>query len=939
MNSTELSASTTSFENSIVFSAGCHSGYNIVNGDADSGRHAAARLGGGVRPEAGDGDRRHRLPVRRHRLRRLQRQAVRDFAHDLVAGSVGVGAALVDAKQQYLDGTTELSGIDVKSLLEATLYGLPMLDVTMPGVTPLSAAVHASAATTVSPTPAPSGTPGGGLGLSSADESFATGSPAFTEQTKTLTDAQNHPVATATYITGPDGVVTAPGEPTLPLLSTDVTVTGQVLRGVGFLGGSFNDEGGKIPLTGDPGTDQNGTHAPFASSTFFPEKPWTVNYFPGLANQSTATQLLLTPAQYKTDAPGTDLQRQFTSLGLRLFYSSNIDSPALAAPPSISRVDASSDANGVAFKVQVVGDPSAGIQDVWVTWRPLSGNGSNEWTSLDLAQGKDDPTSWTGSLPAGTGPIEFMVQAVNGVGLVTLDDNAGAFYQPNQIAAALQTTAPTLAGTTLTLDPATPAGAPYGSTVSLTATLAPTGGGSVPNGETVTFTIGNATLMGTTTNGSASVSLPLSLADLPGSYQVKAAFAGDSTYGGSSASQPFSISALPSTLVLSGGGTIVDGAGTGIQAKLTATSDGTPLPQRTVEFVLTQGNTSVIQTRITDPSGIAALGIVPQVLSGTPAASKTYTVSAFFGPGGPTPPTLPPDAIYANATASTTSLTVNPVAATVTQVPPNPTNAASVSWTVAFTGPVSTPTSANFAFPGISGAAFKSVVAGTGNSYTVSATTGTADGKLGLTLTGVTDSLGGPVAGLVNQMPFTVVKTPPSIVFTASKGAFGVGAYGLLDQITISCTAKPGSSLVQIATNPCTAPVVNNEPAWMYPPGKTTVPAAPGLVAIDQAGNRNSPGATTSFTVTATTATLCTLTNQFTQGSAKFAALGAIQKKIVVALDSTLCTALSAIVPKLSASQKAALVKAYTKGVQSLVSQGWLTSAQAAILTSYASTI
>ncbi len=45
----------------------------------DPRRDAAARLGAGVRQEEGDADRRHRLPVRRHRLPRVQRAALQQF--------------------------------------------------------------------------------------------------------------------------------------------------------------------------------------------------------------------------------------------------------------------------------------------------------------------------------------------------------------------------------------------------------------------------------------------------------------------------------------------------------------------------------------------------------------------------------------------------------------------------------------------------------------------------------------------------------------------------------------------------------------------------------------------------------------------------------------------------------------------------------------------
>jgi hypothetical protein len=47
-------------------------------------------------------------------------------------GAVPVGQALVDAKQQYLAGTQLLEGLHQKAVIEATLFGLPMLSVNLP---------------------------------------------------------------------------------------------------------------------------------------------------------------------------------------------------------------------------------------------------------------------------------------------------------------------------------------------------------------------------------------------------------------------------------------------------------------------------------------------------------------------------------------------------------------------------------------------------------------------------------------------------------------------------------------------------------------------------------------------------------------------------------------------------------------------------------------
>ncbi len=134
MNSTELAASSVNLVNSIVFSAGCHSGYNIVNDDAVPGvtqpvdwaeafAQKEATLIAGTGYQYGDTS-----------FLAYSEQLYADFSHALLLGSgpVAVGDALVQAKNAYLAATTNLQGIDIKSLLESTLYGLPMLSVNMP---------------------------------------------------------------------------------------------------------------------------------------------------------------------------------------------------------------------------------------------------------------------------------------------------------------------------------------------------------------------------------------------------------------------------------------------------------------------------------------------------------------------------------------------------------------------------------------------------------------------------------------------------------------------------------------------------------------------------------------------------------------------------------------------------------------------------------------
>jgi hypothetical protein len=675
MNATDLTASNVNLENSIVFSAGCHSGYDIVGGDAVPGvtqtldwteafAQKQATLIAGTGYQYGDTD-----------FLAYSEQLYANFSYDLRLGSgpVSVGNALVEAKDTYLDNTPNLQGIDIKALLESTLYGLPMLSVNLPaGRIPTSATSSIVSSTTAEAT-----NPGAALGLSSAVVDLT---PTLTTHTAQLESPTGGAAPLATYLSGPQGVELSPGAPTLPLATSDVGGVGAattnacaagaatpscVLRGVGFLGGTYSDQSGITPLTGAPGTELSGVHSSFSSSAFYPSRLWSVDYYPGLSGTGaspTDAELMLTPAQYKSDGPNsmTDTQRSYSDVKLQLFYSSNTqtygaNTPSLAAPPTISRVDASSLGDVVNFSVHAVGDPAAGIQQAWITY---TGVDPGKWESLMLSQNASDSTLWTGSLTlpgfstAQIDAIQFVAQAVDGVGLVSLDDNQGSYYQPNAIPPAL--TNASLASTCLAFD-APSSGAPYGSAVSLSATLL-TGGGSGCTGgaavanASVSFSVGGSSLSATT-NGSGIATVQLPLSGTPGSYELTAGFAGTTSLASASAAAPFSIATLPTTLALSaGGGTVVDGTNTGISAALQ--SGGVGVSEHTVAFVLTPtgGGAPVIQTRITNLDGNAALGVVSQPLEGT------YTVRAYFGPGGPFP--LPPDPIFQSATSGSSQLTV-----------------------------------------------------------------------------------------------------------------------------------------------------------------------------------------------------------------------------------------------------------------------------------------
>jgi hypothetical protein len=469
--------------------------------------------------------------------------------------------------------------------------------------------------------------PGATLGLRWADLPVT---PSLTAKTVPLTNLAGGTL-TATYYRGGAGVVANPAEPALPLESLDVTPpagSSLVLRGVGFRGGTYTDST-VIPLTGAPTTELRGVHAPFVSPVFYPMRLTTPNYFGALSGG--ATTLLVTPAQHKSlsIADGTSTLRLYGGLSLRLFYSGYLGASALSAAPDVVDVHAvPNGSGGVDVSAHVVGNPAAGIQQVWITY---TGDGPSRWASLDLTRDATDSTLWTGTLSSIASPdaLRFMVQAVNGVGLVTLDDNLGSYYRVQSAVA----TAP--AATTLTLQ-SPPSNGIFGGEATVTAALSSASGPLA--GRSLTIAVGGSVRIATTgADGTATVTVPL--VSIPAQTTVKAAFAGDDSFAPSSASSPFTLAKAPSSLsAFSQQLAVVTGEGSsGVTTTLTAALGlkTQPLLQQTVTFVVSGATGSKTFSTITDFLGRATL-------PSTGLAAGTYSVTATFAG----------DATYTGATRS-----------------------------------------------------------------------------------------------------------------------------------------------------------------------------------------------------------------------------------------------------------------------------------------------
>jgi hypothetical protein len=162
--------------------------------------------------------------------------------------------------------------------------------------------------------------------------------PNLTPRTQTLTSLQGGSSVIASWLSGPDGVVTKPGEPALPLAVVNVTPTDPhfVLRGIGYRGGSYVDSGPLVPLTGAATTESRGVHVPFLSPVFYPSTLWTPNYFG--AWPATAGSCCFVAGAVSGRQCGRRHQHAAPAYGmnLRLFYSANLSQAALSDAPSTS---------------------------------------------------------------------------------------------------------------------------------------------------------------------------------------------------------------------------------------------------------------------------------------------------------------------------------------------------------------------------------------------------------------------------------------------------------------------------------------------------------------------------------------------------------------------------------------------------------------------------
>ena len=336
-----------------------------------------------------------------------------DLAGNL-SGSLTLGQALLQAKQQYYLSRVAFSNYDQKALSEAELYGLPMYGV---GTAPRSlfaagssspAAVQGATAST-NPSDGPlSAFPGSGV----QSATFAA-TPHFVGPT-TGQEGQ--------YYTN-DGQVQAPNyRPLQPYVSLPAARSGLVAHGVVIDNLASADH---APFTPNNVRPTLNTSALEPSPTFtdeaWPEK------IPTLVSLGANQNLNLITGQFFTASNGNDtttgVERLWTQIGGRVTYSNSQD----FSPPTIDSIDAFVSGGVLAFTGRFSDLDQNGNPGTVVFAQVVYDDGSGNWTALPLQHDSTSGT-WSGGVPFGAEHVQYFVAACDAAGNCGYSSNKGNYF-------------------------------------------------------------------------------------------------------------------------------------------------------------------------------------------------------------------------------------------------------------------------------------------------------------------------------------------------------------------------------------------------------------------------------------------------------------------------------------------------------------------------------
>ena len=661
-------------------------------------------------------------------------QLMADFGANL-NGSLTIGEALSEAKQQYAAGNAILSPYDLKALMESTFYGLPMYHLN-------------KAASPVAPAQGPTTTTDPATGLTAA--SFSVSLPVGTatgDLTKVSSSNGNYYEVNGSGPTEPGTQVTE-YRPIEPLVSVPATEPGLVPHGALVTGLTSSDTAGFTPAYSMPAVGTADAAPPSISDAAFPgtlQRVATYGTF-GTTGTGQGAQLDLVAGQFFPNGiGGSGTQRIFSSMAAHVFYLPPTSPLADDyTPATIDTSEAVTSASGVDFDVQVTpsssGDP---VSEVLVLYTDAANPGT--WSAVSLTAGVG-ALDWTGTGTApSSGNVQYIVEAVDAAGNVAVSNNEGADFNgtpqaPLSITLSGSTevdgyyTGPVTAtitaasGATYVLDGSAPAPVPSGGAlvvsssgehtlsvqsdgvtatqafaisttqtttvlsssvspsvvgqpVTLTATVAAASNrGGTPTGS-VEFFDGGSAIPGCTAQALSTTSDDIATCPepngSPGTQQITATYLGDTTFSRSSSGLPFpqvvDQAATQTTLGSSANPAAVGEAIT-YTATVAASSPGAGIPTNYVEF--TDGSTPISSCGGTSGVLLSATSTDTATCTVTYAATGPHTITAtYLG-----------DPDFAPSTPATLTQSVNKVGTTTAIV--SSANPSLVGQTVTYTATV-----------------------------------------------------------------------------------------------------------------------------------------------------------------------------------------------------------------------------------------------------------
>ena len=248
-----------------------------------------------------------------------------DFSADM-GQQVTIGQALAAAKQQYAAGNTLLSPYELKSMMESTLYGLPMY--TLNTVSPSSVSSF---------TPLPTATDSY-TGLTSAAVSVSlpyTAVPGDTTPGDLSEQTETDPSAYFQVNGANPGTQETDFRPIEPLTTVNVTEPGYTAHGALINSLTSTDITPFTPTVSEPEVINSST--PPAAGSAFPgslQRLATEQTF-SLSGTAQTQDLDLIAGEYIPDpsTPGQGDQRLFTKIGAEVFYTSSSNTDF--TPPTI----------------------------------------------------------------------------------------------------------------------------------------------------------------------------------------------------------------------------------------------------------------------------------------------------------------------------------------------------------------------------------------------------------------------------------------------------------------------------------------------------------------------------------------------------------------------------------------------------------------------------